>query len=251
MKALIVDDEMHCRKNLSILLNEHCQQITEIRTAGSVDEAYREFDSFKPDLLFLDIQMPEKDGFDLLAKIDPSFFSLIFVTAHDEYALQAIRSGPVAYLLKPIDIDELKEAVDLAEEQLVNKFQHQIVYTETLRELRQAYKKRRPPDKICLAHQTKLQIVNVCDIVLLVSQGFYTIISMVNGEEIVMAKTLKTYEDIFGEQFIRVHRSSLVNKDYIVEYDFENNDLLVSSGQRVRVSRRKAHQVVEFLRSIS
>ena len=135
MKALIVDDELHCRENLSILLKRKCASINEIHLADSVDNALQVLQGFEPNIIFLDIRMPEKDGFQLLKHIDNSKVCIVFVTAHDEYALRSIKCGPTAYLLKPIDTDELVEAVEQVKRQKEAKHNAILEYNQTLSHL--------------------------------------------------------------------------------------------------------------------
>ncbi len=114
MKALIVDDEQHARENLRFILGRHCPEVTELHEANSVDKASDMLDHIEPDVIFLDISMPEKDGFHLLASLDTVKVPVIFVTAHDEFALKAVQCGPTGYILKPINAEKLKEAVKRA-----------------------------------------------------------------------------------------------------------------------------------------
>ncbi|MBO6515726.1 MAG: response regulator transcription factor [Bacteroidia bacterium] len=251
MKALLVDDEQHCRENLSILLNRHCPEIKEIRTADSVDNAVIEIKEANPDILFLDISMPEKDGFHLLNLVDTSDMCIVFVTAHDEYALRAIKCGPTAYILKPVDIDELVEAVALVVKQQKAKYNTLGTYQEAIKNLTRTLEQRSTPDRICLSHASKLQIVRLEDIVLLSSDSYYTTFYMSDKSKIVMSKTLKYYQEALTDRFIRVHRSHLVNSNHVEEFHYEMSELSLSSGIRIPVSRRKVNEVVERLKTLA
>ena len=251
MKALLVDDEQHGRENLKILLSRHCPEVSQIETAFSVDSAVDGLKTYKPDILFLDVQMPGKDGFHLLNEVDTSEMSVIFVTAHDEYALRAIKCGPTAYILKPIDIDDLQEAVSLAVEQRAAKYQRQPDYKNAIQQLTTSLHDGKSPDKICLSHTSKLQIINISDIVLVSSDSYYSIFHLKDKKKIVISKTLKYYEEILGSSFLRVHRSHLVNINCIEEFVYENSSVTLNNEMRIPVSRRKINEVVERLKTMA
>ena len=251
MNILLVDDEQHCRENLTFLLNQYCSHITEIRTADSVENARSVMRTYMPDILFLDIQMPEKDGFHLLSEIDTENLAIIFVTAHDEYAIKAIKCGPTAYLLKPVDIEELKLAYASALKQLSEKQQLQNSYKDALKILATSLENRKTSNRICLSHSSKLEIVHLDEVVLLSSDNYYTTFFLNNGEKIVVSKTLKTYEDVLGDQFIRVHRSHIVNLDHTRDFSFNDGCITLSNGEKIPVSRRKTADVINRLKWIS
>jgi two-component system LytT family response regulator len=251
MKALLVDDEQHGRENLKILLQRHCPEVNQIETAVSVDSAVERLKNYSPDILFLDVQMPGKDGFHLLNEVDTSDMSIIFVTAHDEYALRAIKCGPTAYILKPIDVDDLKEAVGLAVEQRSTRYQSQPNYKNAIQQLTSSLNDGKSPDKICLSHTSKLQIINISDIVLVSSDSYYSIFHLKDKKKIVISKTLKYYEEILGSDFLRVHRSHLVNINCIQEFLYENSTVTLNNNMKVPVSRRKINDVVERLKAMA
>jgi len=248
MKALIIDDEEHCRENLAVLLERKCPEITETEPASSVLEAFDKIKLSKPEILFLDIEMPEKNGFELLKMIDLSHHQIIFVTAYDHYALKAIQFSPAAYLLKPIDIDKLTAAVEKTIEQIRSKLTIQDEYKKAMLHLAHLVAEKSPPDRICLADTSKLQMVKLDDIVLLSSDNYYTTFYLSDGSKKVISKTLKTYQNMLGSQFIRPHRSYLVNKLHIVEYSFKNNVITLSNKMTVPVSRRKVAEIIEYLK---
>ena len=250
MKILIVDDEQHCRENLSVLIEKQFPEIKQIELANSTDSAYLILQNYKPDVLFLDIEMPEKDGFHLLNMIDTSNLSVIFVTAHDEYALRSIKCGPTGYLLKPIDVEELIFAVNQSISQLSSKINAQLSYKTAINELTKSLEEKKSFDKICLSHASKLQIVNLTDIVFLSSDSYYTTFHLTNNTKIVMAKTLKFYSQALGDEFIRVHRSYLVNIIHIDTLIYDEGIITLTNGERLKVSRRKSNAVSQRLKQI-
>jgi len=249
MKALIVDDEIHCRQNLKHLLLNYCPEITETHEAENVDQAIEIFEKSTPDILFLDVQMPERDGFDLINSVNTSNTSVVFVTAHDKYAIQAIRSGPVAYLLKPLDQKELVEAVQIASKQLELKVINSSNYSNAMIELEEILRNNRKPDKICLTHSKGLDIIEHKNITHVESDNYYSTFHLMCNTKIMMSKTLKHYEEILGEDFVRVHRSFLVNLRHISKLIFDDCQVILSNRVSIPVSRRRVSQVANRLKS--
>ncbi|PCJ64331.1 MAG: hypothetical protein COA58_13335 [Bacteroidetes bacterium] len=251
MKVLIIDDEKHCRENIVYLLNQHFTKFTQIKTASSVDEGLEIVESFNPNIVFLDIQMPEKSGFEFVKNIDTTKLALIFITAHDEYAIQSIKFGPTGYLLKPIDLEDLKDVVEKAMFMLASKTMHENNYHKGLLEVISSFESKQQPTKICLSQTSKLKVVDISDIIYLSADSYYSTFYLLKKEKIVMSKTLKHYEELLGACFIRVHRSFLVNLKYISEYSHINSKILLKNGTQIDVSRRKTNEVIQKLKTIS
>lgn len=250
MKTLIIDDEIHCTKNLSFLLRNRFEKIEDIKTANSAIEAEIILDDYKPDILFLDIEMPEKNGFQFLKTIDTSEMAIIFVTAHDKYALQAIKCGPTGYVLKPIDRNELAYAFKQAIVQLNLKINATSEYKIALANLTDSLENKEPIDTICLSHSSKLEIIELKTIILLSSDSCYTTFHLENNHNIVMSKTLKFYQTILGCQFIRVHRSYLINPIHIKAFKYEESEILMKNNYGIKVSRRKSNEVTRRLKEM-
>jgi two-component system, LytTR family, response regulator len=247
IKALIVDDEQASIDLLKWLMEQYCPDITSIKTARSVKAAVPVIKSFEPDIVFLDIQMPHESGFDLLTTIDKWTFEVVFTTAYNEFAIQAIRFSALDYLLKPIDEKELQKAVERFKAKRIYAPAGQMLFRNFMQNLSQGNKEK---FKLALADATEVKYVALDEIIRLQAESNYTHIYLKNKSVFVSAKTLKEYDEILqGHHFLRVHKSHLVNQAYIDAYS-KNGELILSDGSFVEVSRRKKEFVQEALKGI-
>jgi two-component system LytT family response regulator len=244
LKAIIVDDSIEARKALVTEIEDCCPEIELIGQAEGVVSGAKLIRSVNPDLVFLDIQMNDGTGFDLLELIGAISFKVIFTTASDEYAVKAFKYSAVDYLLKPIDPDELVLAVKKAERG--NQKENLNLLMEN------AKSANKPVRKLALNTLDKLHIVNISDIVRCESDVNYTQFFFSNGNKLLVTKTLKDFEDLLSEhQFIRVHQSHLVNVNFIKEFVKGDGGYLVMTDKTsVPVSTRKRMAVVEMLNSL-
>lgn len=235
MKAIIVDDESANVKNLTILLNKYCPQVETLGSANNNQNGLSLFEVEKPDLLFLDIQLDNDTGFNLLKLLPKKDFEVIFVTAYDNYGIQAIKFAALDYILKPIDIDELVSAVNKAEIKLKEK--HQTMQLDFL----VSYIKRdhAVPLKIALPQQKEIVYVLLTNIVRCEAEGTYTFFYLQNGEKILVSKVLKEYAELLENNgFIRTHQSHLVNLTFVKSWLKEDGGmLLLETGEKIPVSR--------------
>jgi two-component system LytT family response regulator len=237
IKAILIEDELRSLKLLGNLIGEYCPQVKIIGTATSVDEAFQLIQKNDPNVIFLDIEMQRETGFDLLLKFSEIPFEIIFTTAFEHYALKAIKFSALDYLLKPIDIEELKQAVSKLElnnhRQRVNKrfesFMHNLQNPKS--ELYQ----------IALPSSEGLNILQIQDILYLKSDRQYTIFQTKSGEKIVTSKNLGEYEDLLLEyNFFRVHHSSLINLNEVKKYiRGDGGSVVMSNGDLIEVAKRK------------
>ncbi|MFD2904105.1 LytR/AlgR family response regulator transcription factor [Sphingobacterium anhuiense] len=235
MRAVLIDDEISNLENLRILLEKHCPQITIIATAQSVGDAVDVIEKYVPDLVFLDIQMGDQTGFDVLKLLPTRNFEVIFVTAYDQYGIEAIKFAALDYLLKPIDIEELMHAVKKAE----RKFTRQI-QTSQLDFLLQQLKKPEPTiSKIALPMQSEIRYVSLSEIIRCEADNTYTHFFLSNGEKILVSKSLKEYSDLLRPNgFLRTHQSHLVNPKYVKSWLKEDGGiLLLISGDKIPISK--------------
>lgn len=244
LKAIIIDDSIEARKALVTEIEDCCPEIELIGQAEGVVSGAKLIRSVNPDLIFLDIQMNDGSGFDLLELIGNITFKVIFTTASDEYAVKAFKYSAVDYLLKPIDPDELVSAVKKAERG--NQKENLNLLMEN------AKNTNKPVRKLALNTLDKLHIVNISDIVRCESDVNYTQFFFSNGNKLLVTKTLKDFEDLLSEhQFIRVHQSHLVNVNFIKEFVKGDGGYLVMTDKTsVPVSTRKRNTVVEMLNSL-
>ncbi len=245
IKAMIVDDEQSSIDLLQWLIAQYCPDITAVKTARSVKDALPVISTFKPDILFLDIQMPHQSGFDLLTNIDQWNFEVIFTTAYNEFAIQAIRFSALDYLLKPVDEAELRKAVERFKAKRMYAPSGQLLFRNFIQNISHT---NREKFRLALAGSSEVKYVLLEEIIRLQAESNYTHIFLSGGKTFVSAKTLKEYDEILREhRFLRVHKSHMVNPAHVESYD-KQGQLLMSDGSVVEVSRRKK----EFLqRSLS
>jgi two-component system LytT family response regulator len=234
--AIIVDDEKGVRELLKLLIQQNCPEVKILAEAGEVDSAYKEIIHHKPDLVFLDIQMPKGDGFSLLKKFDKPPFSVIFTTSYGEYAIWAIKANAVDYLLKPYDIAELKLAVQKV----------------AARKESQGIEKPNSEVYIQVHVNDKVEQLNAKEIVSLEAQNNYTLITTSANQKYLVAKVLSDiHDEVSGlNSFIRIHRSTVINTRFIKNYSkVPPYTIRLNNDQAFEVSRRKRSEILEILKS--
>lgn len=252
MNALIIDDELPAQKILQALLKEHCPEVKVVGCASSATEAREMLKRKEADILFLDVNMPRESGFDLLDSIASMKYSIIFVTGNQEYALKALKASAVDFLLKPVDIDELKGAVKKVEYFHKLRQQNQEVnssYNATVNELSQNLSKERNIERLTLQHLQGFKIIAVKDIVYLEADRNYTVFHLASRERVMVSRNMGEYEDLLDPDFFfRVHKSFIINLHHLKEYSTEDGYFAVMQDSiSVIVSRRR---VDEFLVAI-
>jgi two-component system, LytTR family, response regulator len=244
IKALIVDDEQASIDLLKWLVGEYCPDITSMQSARSVQDAMPLIKSFQPDIVFLDIQMPHQSGFDLLTNIDNWNFEVIFTTAYNEFAIQAIRFSALDYLLKPIDETELKKAIERYKVKRIYAPAGQILFRNFIQNISQGSREK---FKLALADASEIKYVQIDEIIRLQAESNYTHIFLTGNKVFISAKTLKEYDEMLeGQRFLRVHKSHLVNPAHIQAYD-RQGILLMSDNSKVEVARRKKEYLQQAL----
>lgn len=245
--AVIIDDIDNSRITLTHDLEEYCPQIKIIGEADGVKTGIDEIRAKKPDVVFLDIQLGDGTGFDILEQIGYIDFQVIFTTALDSYGIKAIKFSALDYLLKPVDPDELVEAVKKLEQNVKkDKIKSSIdLLLENIRDINPAGK------RIALNSADKVHLVNVSDIIRCESRGAYTIFFLKNKEQIVDTKNLKEYELLLEEySFIRVHHSHLINFNYLKEFIKKDGGYaIMTDNTQVPVSFRKRNKLLDMIRS--
>jgi two-component system, LytTR family, response regulator len=246
IKALIIDDEPSAVKTLSLMLQHYVPQITELKTSNDPHEGLFLLKNFQPQLLFIDIQMPLMSGFDLLKQVPQINFNIIFTTAHDEYAIEAIRFSALDYLLKPIDADELQNAFARFTQKLQHTAgTHQPLYNNFIHNINVKDKK---DFKLALPTVQGTFFYRPDEIIRLEGESNYTKFFFTNKTTLLTSRTMKDYEEILENHgFIRVHKSHLVNKVYVVNYNAEGL-LTLADNAKVEVSRRRKEEVLYKLK---
>jgi len=244
IQAVVIDDEQNNLDNLVQLLAEYCPEVSVAATALNADEGREIILRHRPDLVFLDIQMPGKNGFDLLQSLPQYNFEIIFVTAYDQYGIQAVKFAAVDYLLKPIHVDELRAAVKKAAER--NQHKKQNLQLENLLRLLQQNKEEH---RIALPTLRETRFIYTRQIIRCQSDNNYSHFFLTGGEKLVVSKPIYEYEQLLKEYgFIRCHQSHLVNKLQVKSWVKEDGGyLLLEDGTQVPVSRNKKDSVMEAL----
>lgn len=246
--AILVDDEPINISNLEALLAKHCPAIQVIATANHTDEARNYILALKPDVVFLDIEMPDQNGFDLLRSIEKPEFAVVFVTAYDSYGIMAVKFSALDYLLKPINIEELKQTVSKIEQSVIAKKQH-----ERLDNLLQLLDKKQPDinQKIALATQKETYLVPIKEIIRCESSNNYTTFFLTNGTEHLISKPLYEYDELLTPYgFIRCHQSHLINKMHVKSILNEDSGYLIMNftAPKIPIAKQRKAQVLGLLK---
>lgn len=248
LKAVIVDDEQHGAKALTLLLKAYCTNVKVVGITKSVAEAIKCVNKHQPDIVFLDIEMPVENGFELLKQVEKPSFEVIFTTAYDHYALKAIKHNAIDYLLKPIDADELQEAVAKAERKRLNPTESFEKIERLLNDITNSKKSR----KLLVSTMEGISFIEPNNIVRLEADSNYTNIYTDDGRKFITSKTLKDYEDNLEHAiFFRIHHAHLININFIDKYLKGNGGFItMSDGITLEVSRRKKMELLNLLSKV-
>ena len=242
MKAIIIDDEPNAVDLLALRLKQHCPQVEVVATFTSSVKGAAAIREHEPDVVFLDIEMPQMNGFQLLESVEGISFSLIFVTAYDRFALKAFKYSAIDYLLKPIEISELVRAVGRAEKQ-------QQTSQEQIDHLRQQFtnSNRALSDKMALPYNNGLTFVKVTEIIYCETDGNYTKFHLIGGQSCLMTKPLKEVQDLLEERgFVRIHRQYLINLEHMKKFHRgDGGYIIMSNDDVIPVSRQQKERLVE------
>ena len=242
LKAIIIDDEKTSRTAVRNLLVKYCSDdIIIVNEADGVKDAVLKIGKHKPDVIFLDIQMQDGTGFDLLEALPNIDFSIVFITAYEQYAIKAFKYSAFNYLTKPVDPDDIIDTV--------NKLKKGSKYQEIKEKLDVLLKNRNGYEKIALPTQHGLRFVKIKDIVRCRSESNYTRFFLIHNEEFLVTRTLREYENLLPpEKFIRIHQSHLINLAYVEKYNKgEGGSVIMEDGSEVEVSRRKKESLLNIL----
>ena len=244
LKAIIIDDEPFCCEILAAMLETDCPEVEINSVCNNAKDAMTAIRQHSPDLVFLDVEMPRMNGFEMLEQLPAINFHLIFTTSYDQYALKAIRFSAIDYLLKPIDREELKNAVQKVKERI------QIPLPQQLEILMQKIKQpSHPVNKVALPTIEGLQMIPVDTIISCESDDNYTILQLKSKKRMLVTRSLKDMEEILEQHsFIRVHRSYIVNLNEIEKYiKGDGGYLVMSDGASVDVAKNKKEVLLKRL----
>ena len=242
LKTIIVEDEQTSREILRSYLTKYCPTVDVLGEASNIDEALVLIRNNELDLVFLDVEMPYGSGFDLLEKLDNTNFEVVFVTAYNQYAIEALNSHASYYLLKPISIDELIKAVDYVTEIKTreNELQHAVLFP----------KSNSTDHKITIPTQNGFEVLQMQDIIYCKADDNYTELYLSNNHKKLVSKTLKYFEDILKESgFARIHKSFLVNVSYIASYKKgKGGTVYLSNGKELSVSASRKAELLSYFK---
>ncbi len=245
IRGIIVEDERHSRETLRGMLDRYCKNVEIVAETDSYRGGLKEIREHHPDVVFLDIQMPDGSGFRMLEELDEIDFEIIFTTAFDQFAIKAIKYSALDYLLKPIDPEELVRALKKVETKLSNQKVNQNIQV-----LLDNIKARdADPHKIILSTSEKIHIIETDQIIRCESDNYYTNFFLSDGKKILISKTLKENEQLLSDHnFIRPHKSHLVNVKYIKGFlKYDGGYIEMTDGSRIPVSRRKREKIIEVI----
>lgn len=241
MKAVIIDDEQRARNYLKGIISDQFKSIEIIGEADGVESGCDLIESSNPDLLFLDVQMQDGTGFDILKKINRSRYNVIFVSAYDKFAITAIKFSAVDYLLKPVEVDDLSAALE--------KINQSGKADDVQKKLDLLLNNINKIDKIALPSLNGIEFVKLENIIRCESDNNYTTFYLTSKEKIIVSRTLKEYEDMLESKgFFRTHKSHIINLSYLKKYiKGEGGTVIMEDGSEVAVSRRRKEDFLDVL----
>lgn len=245
LTAIIIDDETNSRNALRQKITRHCNNVMIIADCENGEEGIEKIETQKPDIIFLDIEMPRMNGFTMLQQIKNKNFEVIFITAYDHYAIKAIKFSALDYLLKPVEVEDLKAAVEK-----VTQKRKQMDGNKRVELLVQNFlEEKTAHQRIAISSMEGLQFVTTNDIIYLEANSNYTSFYLADNRKITATKTLKDFEEILpASMFIRIHHSYLINKNGIEKYiKGEGGQVVMKNGVTLDVARRKKE---EFMKAI-
>ena len=248
IKTIIIDDETKARETIAELIKRYCKNIRIVAEAHDVKSGIFTIKQHHPDVVLLDIKMPDGTGFDLLRHFDKIDFKIIFITAYEEYAIKAFKFSAFDYLLKPIDVNDLVSTFEKIETSL-DKESSYIKLHALLSNIENISK---DVKKIVLKTSDSIHVVNVQDILRCESSSNYTRFYFVDGKKLLVSKTLKEFDEILNQYgFFRAHQSHLVNMNFVKKYEKgDGGFLIMKDGSSVPVSIRKKEQLLGFFEKL-
>ncbi len=249
IRAIIIDDEKHCSDNLQWQLRQYCPEVEIVSVCKNAEQGLSAINIQQPQLIFLDVEMPGMNGFEMLEKLPAINFDIIFTTAFDQYAIRAIRFGALDYLVKPVDKDELCAAVDKVAKQTNRESLKQL--TALLTHIRKSNDL--SFQKIALPTIHGYELVQLNNIIYCESKSNYTNIYLNNGQQLLVSRTLKDIEELLNmHPFFRIHNSYLVNLQFAVRYTKgEGGFLVLNNDITVPVSRTKKEELLKLITHLS
>jgi len=246
IRTIIIEDEPKARSSLEMLLETWCPAVSVIGFAVSVKEGIQIIEELNPDLVFLDIKLKDSNGFEILKHFHACNFKIIFTTAFEEYAIKAFKLSALDYLLKPIDADELQEAVQKA----IQVFSRENL-TSQVKSFLENYDSGQKGKTLVLKTTDNIHLVKTEKIIYCESDNNYTRFYLQNKQKILVSKTLKEYEEILEPfHFLRIHQSYLINMSFLEQINKRENQVVLADGIKLPVSTRKKEFLFSMLRKL-
>lgn len=245
LTAIIIDDETSSRNTLRQKLHNHCPEVTIIAECENAEEGIENIEQKKPDIVFLDVEMPRMNGFTMLQHLKNKNFEVIFITAYDHYAIKAIKISALDYLVKPVEVEDLKTAVEKA----IQKRKQSPGNNRVELLLQNILDEKKEHQRIAISSMEGLQFVVTDDIIYMEANSNYTIFFLTGNRKITATKTLKDFEELLPASiFIRIHHSYLINKNGVEKYiKGDGGQVLMKNGVTLDVARRKKE---EFMKAV-
>jgi len=243
VQAVIVDDEENSLEALAILLQKYCPDVQVVGAAQTVESAIELIDTIKPELVFLDIALPDGQGFEVLDEVSYTGFEVIFTTAYDQYALKAFDFSALDYLLKPISAEKLQQGVER-----FLKIRKETKIPDRVAVLKESLDNKN--ERIILSSMDGFEVYKIADIVRCEANGSYTIFYIKTGQRIITSKTLNNFEKLLSDlSFVRVHSKHLVNLEFVKKYISGRGGYIVfEDGTQVDVSERKKKEFIQRMK---
>ncbi len=248
LKTVIVDDEPQAREAIRLIIKNYNMNLNVLAEAASVEKGWQVIREFHPDLVFLDILLPDGNGFDILSRFSPIDFKIIFITGNDNFAIQAIKYSALDYIMKPVRFEELNDAVSKARDQ-INKELLDLKISAMLSNMKDPGRKM---EKIILKTFESIHLVNIHDIIRCVSDKNYTTFVLTGNKEMLVSKTIKEFDELLSPSgFIRIHQSYLINLAHFVRFDKQDGGYVVlTDNVRIPVSFRKKDNLFRALKGL-
>ena len=244
IRAIIIDDEQNCIDSLAFDLQKHSKEVNVLETCTTPKQGILSIKKQKPDLVFLDVQMPWMNGFEMLELLDEINFAIIFTTAYDQFAAKAFRISAIDYLLKPIDVNDLKEAIRKASEKIQQKSG-----TDNIANFLQNIKKPEVNQRIAVPGREGYEFIEAGKIIYAQAEGSYTHVFLNDKRKLIISKTLSDIEELLPtEHFQRIHHSTLVNLSHVTHlFKTDGGFVVLDNGEKLAVSKSKKESLMERL----
>lgn len=247
IKAVIIDDEITTRELIAVTIEAYCPNVTVVGEAEDVKSGVASINEYDPDLILLDIKMPDGSGFDLIRHFDKPDFKIIFISGYMEYAIKGYKCGAIDYILKPVDTEELALAINKADD--IIRMEEKLRF----RSLEENLKALQKTDKIILKTSDKIHLVNTSEIIRIEADGNYSTLYIDDGRKVVVSTAIKEYEEsLVDKGFHRIHKSHIININKLSYFDkTDSGDVVMADGSVVPVASRKKEMLLNLFESLA